>query len=263
MTNNILKASLLATAIAFGFGAATVSAEDVTPDRSAEQVATDAAITASLKTKLLADPRTEGFDINVDTVNGIVSMSGGADSAAAKAAATDLANTVDGVVLIRNELIVAADGTQARTDANAATASGEVRQSVEDATDGLDEEGDNLVDNAGDDTDTDRDGAADANLVESDVDADLDLDDDGDLAAAATADGSPPGGDAWITSKVKAQLLADADVRGLDIDVDTQGQVVTLTGTADSDAARTKAIELAQATSGVKLVIADDLIVSE
>ena len=40
--------------------------------------------------------------------------------------------------------------------------------------------------------------------------------------------------DAWITSKVKTQLLADDQVKGTQINVDTKGNVVTLTGTAPS-----------------------------
>ncbi|KFN48739.1 BON domain-containing protein [Arenimonas composti] len=230
MNRMTLKASMLATALALGFGAPSAFAQDdnVTDraERSASQVATDAAITAALKAKLLADSRTEGFDINVDTYNGIVTMTGGADTQAAKDAATELANTVDNVVLIKNELVVAADGSAERIAANSATASGAVREAVADATDGVDEEGNNP-----------------------------DLDVDGDV------DGTPPGGDAWITSKVKAQLLADARVKGLDIDVDTENQVVTLTGTVETAEARTAAIEIARTTSGVKNVVADALVV--
>ncbi len=68
--------------------------------------------------------------------------------------------------------------------------------------------------------------------------------------------------DAWITSKVKTQLLADAAVKGTMINVDTQANVVTLTGTAPSTAARAKAIEIAAATKGVKTVVADQLLVA-
>lgn len=242
MNRNSLKASLLATAIALGVGAPTAFAQDTTPaettERSAAQIATDAAITASLKTKLLADSRTKGFDINVDTVNGIVTMTGGADSQAAKDAATELANTVDNVVLIKNELIVAAEGTQERIDANAATASGEIRQSMADATDGVDEEGNN---------------------------PDLDADDHDHVANApindADGDTNAPGTDAWITGKVKAQLLADERVKGLDIDVDTKNNVVTLTGTVDTAEAKASAVEIARGTEGVTSVVADGLVV--
>lgn len=202
---NALKASLLATAIALGFGAATAQAEDA--PRTAGQAIDDASITASVKAKLLADDRTKGFDVNVDTRNGIVTLQGGADSQAAKLAAGQLAGQAEGVVLVKNELIVATPDTEARQDANTATLSGEVREKMDEAGDGID--------------------------------------------------------DAWITSKVKTQLLADDQVKGTQINVDTKGNVVTLTGTAPSAEARAKAIELAQATRGVRGVVAAQLRVAK
>lgn len=202
---NALKASLLATAIALGFGAATAQAEDA--PRTAGQAIDDATITASVKTKLLADDRTKGFDVNVDTRNGIVTLTGGADTQAAKLAAGQLAGQAEGVVLVKNELIVATPDTEARQDANTATLSGEVREKMDEAGDGID--------------------------------------------------------DAWITSKVKTQLLADDQVKGTQINVDTQGNVVTLTGTAPSAEARAKAIELAKATRGVRGVVAAQLRVAK
>ena len=198
---NALKASLLATAIALGFGAATAQAEDA--PRTAGQAIDDATITASVKAKLLADDRTKGFDVNVDTRNGIVTLTGGADTQAAKLAAGQLAGQAEGVVLVKNELIVATPDTEARQDANTATLSGEVREKMDEAGDGID--------------------------------------------------------DAWITSKVKTQLLADDQVKGTQINVDTKGNVVTLTGTAPSAEARAKAIELAKATRGVRGVVAAQL----
>lgn len=198
---NALKASLLATAIALGFGAATAQAEDA--PRTAGQAIDDAAITASVKAKLLADDRTKGFDVNVDTRNGIVTLKGGADTQAAKLAAGQLAGQAEGVVLVKNELTVATPDTEARQDANTATLSGEVREKMDEAGDGID--------------------------------------------------------DAWITTKVKTQLLADDQVKGTQINVDTKGNVVTLTGTAPSAEARAKAIELAKATRGVRGVVASEL----
>ena len=206
---NAFKTSLIATTIALALGAATVGAQDTaaTTERSVGQTVDDAAITASVKAKLLADERTKGFDVNVDTVKGIVTLTGGADSAAAKSAAQQLAGEVEGVVLIKNELIVAEAGTEARQDANTATASGEVREAMDEAGDGID--------------------------------------------------------DAWITSKVKTQLLADTAVKGTQITVETQGNVVTLGGTADTAAAKAKAIEIAKATTGVVSVNADGLVVKQ
>ena len=60
--------------------------------------------------------------------------------------------------------------------------------------------------------------------------------------------------DGMITAKVKAALLADADVKGLRIDVDTKDGVVTLKGTADKAANIDRAAKLAHDTTGVKSV---------
>ena len=107
---NAMKTSLLATALCLGMGAAPVFAEDAAPpERTAAQAIDDATITASIKTKLLADERTKGFDINVDTMKGVVTLRGGADSQAAKQAAQEVAGQAEGVVLIKNELVVAPD----------------------------------------------------------------------------------------------------------------------------------------------------------
>ena len=217
---NAIKSSLIASAIALSFGVTAANAEhhtgedhadkvkaqnDAKPARTAAQATTDAAITASVKTRLLADERTKGFDINVDTYNGVVSLTGGADSMADKMAATEVANQADNVLRVENKLTIAGEDTEARQDANTATASGEVREAMDEAGDSID--------------------------------------------------------DAWITSKVKTQLLADDQVHGTEINVETKGNVVTLIGTAPTLAARTKAIEIAQATKGVRSVVATGLVV--
>ena len=68
-----------------------------------------------------------------------------------------------------------------------------------------------------------------------------------DKAGTAVDDGA-------ITAKVKTALLADPDVKGLRIDVDTKNGVVTLKGTADKSANRDRAVAIAKDTSGVKSV---------
>ena len=60
--------------------------------------------------------------------------------------------------------------------------------------------------------------------------------------------------DGAITAKVKTALLADPDVKGLMIDVDTKDGVVTLKGTADKAANRDRAVSIAKDTGGVKSV---------
>lgn len=176
-------------------------------DRTAGQAIDDAAITASIKAKLLEDQRTEGFDVNVDTVNGRVTLRGGADTAADRATAGKIARETDGVRSVDNRIVVAASGTEARQDANQATASGEVREA-------FDEAGDELS-------------------------------------------------DGWITSKIKSALVADDDVSGLDIRVETEDKVVRLAGDVPSAAARAEAVRIAQSTDGVARVDASGLKVRE
>ena len=61
--------------------------------------------------------------------------------------------------------------------------------------------------------------------------------------------------DAGITTKVKSKLAADDTVKAYQIDVDTKGKVVTLSGSVDSEAARDKAVALARETPGVTDVV--------
>lgn len=68
--------------------------------------------------------------------------------------------------------------------------------------------------------------------------------------------------DATTTATVKSKLLWNRHTQGLDIDVDTNNSVVTLTGAADSDAARELAERLASNTAGVRDV-RNNIVVSE
>ncbi len=60
--------------------------------------------------------------------------------------------------------------------------------------------------------------------------------------------------DTTLTTKVKAALLADDEVKGLAIGVETSGGTVQLTGTAKSDSERQKAEQLAKNIEGVTSV---------
>ena len=205
---NTINKTLLAGFIAASLGLSGVAFANDTQaaDRTAGQVIDDATITASVKAKLLEDERTDGFDINVDTVNGRVTLRGGADTLADKTAAGDIARGTEGVVSVDNQLTVAAPDTPARDAANQATASGEVREAASETGEVIN--------------------------------------------------------DAWITSKVKAQLLADGDVSGLEISVETTDKAVRLTGDTPSAAVRAKAIRIAESTEGVSRVDASGLTVA-
>lgn len=207
--NPTLRTSLLATVIATSLGLAGTAAAHESAERSAGQVIDDATITASIKAKLLEDDRTEGFDINVDTVKGRVTLRGGADTSTDRIAAADIARGTEGVVAVDNEITIAAAGTEARQAANQATASGEVREAAEEAAE---EAGDEMS-------------------------------------------------DAWITSKIKASLVADTDIAGLSIKVETEDKTVRLVGDVPTDAVRAEAVRIAEGTKGVVKVDATRLLV--
>lgn len=65
--------------------------------------------------------------------------------------------------------------------------------------------------------------------------------------------------DAWITTKVKGDLLATRNVSGTDIKVETSNGLVTLSGTVKSQAEHDKAVATAKAIKGVKSVDASQL----
>lgn len=206
-TTSLPSKLFLSLGLALGSLSLVVPTAAIADERTVGEAIDDASITASIKAKLIEDQLTEGFDINVTTKNGVVSLKGGADSQAAKDAATRIAQSTKGVARVDNQIVVAPEGSVARTEANTATLSGEVRKGA-------------------------------------------------DEAAAATED-------AWLTTKVKTQLLAEKDIDGSAITVKTDGNVVHLTGVLPSQTMKARAIQVAETTEGVAAVKADNLVVRE
>jgi len=74
--------------------------------RSSGEYLDDQTVTARVKSALFADPNVSGFQVNVDTYQGVVSLSGFVDTAAQKARAEDVARQVSGVRQVQNNLSV-------------------------------------------------------------------------------------------------------------------------------------------------------------
>lgn len=72
----------------------------------AKQTIGDAAISAAVNARLAKDPALSVMKVDVDTVQGRVTLSGTAPDAAAQARATQLAQSVDGVTGVDNRLVV-------------------------------------------------------------------------------------------------------------------------------------------------------------
>lgn len=60
--------------------------------------------------------------------------------------------------------------------------------------------------------------------------------------------------DATITASIKAKLVADDELKAIDINVDTNGGAVTLTGAAPNPAAIDRATTIAKSVDGVSNV---------
>jgi hyperosmotically inducible periplasmic protein len=80
-----------------------------------------------------------------------------------------------------------------------------------------------------------------------------------DRTVAAQSDSDQPVSDTWITTKVKADLLASSDVAGLDISVETTNGTVSLSGDVESQAQIDRAKAIAGEIEGVRAVDSSQL----
>lgn len=74
--------------------------------RSGGTVVDDAAITTKVKAALAGDSRTKAHQVNVETRDGVVQLSGFVDNSEAKSTAEELARSVDNVKSVDNEIDV-------------------------------------------------------------------------------------------------------------------------------------------------------------
>ena len=61
--------------------------------------------------------------------------------------------------------------------------------------------------------------------------------------------------DQWLGSKIKSKLVAEPEIRSLNIDVDVHKGIVTLTGVVGDTYQRKRAIQIAKATDGTRWVV--------
>jgi hyperosmotically inducible protein len=92
-------------------------------------------------------------------------------------------------------------------------------------------------------------------LADNEIWHDADTDPKSSLASAAQ--------DAWVTSAVKVRLMANSDTPARDINVDTSAGVVTLFGTVPTEATRSAAATEARKVDGVKGVENELQVVSQ
>ena len=71
---------------------------------NAGRVVDDSVITGKVKAALVADPTTKAHQISVETFKGVVQLSGFVDTSEARTRATQVAQQVEGVKNVKNEL---------------------------------------------------------------------------------------------------------------------------------------------------------------
>ena len=77
----------------------------------------DARISLEVKLALIADGRTSGFATDVDTRDGLVTLSGKVDTEQARTAADEVAKKISGVKSVNNQLQVVPDAKRKEVDA--------------------------------------------------------------------------------------------------------------------------------------------------
>jgi hyperosmotically inducible periplasmic protein len=75
-------------------------------NNNSEQPVADTVITTKVKAELARDDATKARDINVTTVDGVVTLSGAVDSSAEKKKAEKDARNIKGVMSVDNQLTV-------------------------------------------------------------------------------------------------------------------------------------------------------------
>ena len=85
--------------------------------KDAKVAVTDSWLTSKTKIALFSDDRVKGSQVKVETIDGVVHLRGKVDSAEAKAAATSVAQGIEGVKSVKNDLQVVSPGARKAVDA--------------------------------------------------------------------------------------------------------------------------------------------------
>ncbi len=99
--NVIVTASLALLPMVFTSGCAVTSGRE-----NARSYVDDKAIAARIKTSMYSDPMVKGTEVKVQSLNGVVQLSGFVDSEAAKQRAGQIAANTPGVVQVYNNLLL-------------------------------------------------------------------------------------------------------------------------------------------------------------
>jgi hyperosmotically inducible protein len=87
---------------------AQLSEKSAVAAKEAKEALSDGTLTAKIKAKMALDDRVKALDLNVDTVNGVVTVKGKVGSEAERERALQLARETDGVRQVVDRIVIAA-----------------------------------------------------------------------------------------------------------------------------------------------------------
>jgi len=175
----------------------------------------DAGITASVKSRLIGDDQIKAAEINVDTNNRAVTLSGRVRTSQEESRAVALAQETKGVTQVINHLTVAPEEivpTTGYEQGAPGTLTEKTKEGAEKTKEGAQKVGEKT-----------KEGLSKTGEVIT---------------------------DAWITTRIKSRFVGEDPLKDSDINVDTNNHVVTLKGTVMTATGRARAVELAQTTDG-------------
>ena len=169
------------------------------------------------------------YNVKVSVTNGVATLTGTVATEADRAKATQLA-TIPGISRVENQLIVDLSAPTGTAGVKAKTKDG-----VEKTKEGAEKLGDKTKSGAEKVADKTKEGLSKTGEVIT---------------------------DGWISTRIKTKFMGDEDLRASDIKVDTNDNVVTLSGAVADASAHSKAIAMAEEVEGVKRVV-DKLVVAK
>lgn len=281
-TPQLLRSTVIAVAVAV---VAACNRADTTADarhaaaevkkvaaKAGDQLA-DSWLTTKIQAQYFADDDVKARFINVSTHDGVVTLSGRAESPESKQQALQIAQNTDGVREIQDHLVIgleqARGGSSAPEQMHSAwiTTKIQAKYFADPSVNGRDI---NVTTTNGVVTLSGRVDSEQAKqqavAIARDTDGVARVDDrlavqpDGAVATTGTVRGDTPRtlgekvDDLRITSTIQSKYFLDDLVKGRRIDVDTRQGVVTLRGDVSNESERSQALLLARNTDGVQRV---------
>ncbi|HXW07493.1 MAG TPA: BON domain-containing protein [Vicinamibacterales bacterium] len=280
---------------AAGAGATGTTGENGDSDADAGAITEASTITMNIRSRYFRDPDIKPWTIDVSTTgNGVVTLQGTVDNEGSKAEALRIAREVPGVARVEDRITVSPNARPAgekpgQADEGATgTATADAASPLSDAWLTAKIQARYFVDSdvkaRNIDVDTNegtvtlrgtvqteaerRQALTIARNVEGVRNVTDELRVEAPSDTAETADGGPAAAaeplpdvkpiqrpDAWVTMKIQSKYFLDTDVKGREIDVDTQNGVVTLKGSVETAGQSQTAEQIARETEGVKKVV--------